>query len=128
MNEIEKKKQNKSKTAAEENKLKMDEEDRKEFTMKGKPYKDKFNGQRLSKLEYNTKFPDKSDRIKLNFLGSTVDEYGQLMKKKGAGGERSRKNTDLADVETSKKRKYLDNNLLLPPSSHNQHRKYTSQG
>ena len=31
-------------------KNKLDDEDRKEFYMQGKPYKDKFNGQRLSKV------------------------------------------------------------------------------
>ena len=34
----------------EERKRRLDEEDNKEFYMQGKPYKEKFNGKRLSKV------------------------------------------------------------------------------
>ena len=43
----------KSANKEKENKIKkIDEEDNKDFFMQGKPYKDKFNGKRLSKVNF----------------------------------------------------------------------------
>ena len=60
------------------NKL-LEDEEQKEFFMKGLPYKDKYLGQRLSKMDYENKYASISEKIKLNFPGMSIDAEGKLV-------------------------------------------------
>jgi hypothetical protein len=47
--------------------------------MRGKAYKEKFNGLRLSKVDYENKYSSLSEKIKINFPGMTIGDDGQLI-------------------------------------------------
>ena len=47
--------------------------------MKGKPYKDQFNGDRLSKIDYENKYSSLSEKIKINFPGMSIGEDGSIV-------------------------------------------------
>jgi hypothetical protein len=66
-----------------EKKVKEEDEDPSEFFMKGKPYKEKYDGQRLTKLDYETKYSIVSEKVKLNFPGVTVGDDGHSIVRKG---------------------------------------------
>jgi len=46
--------------------------------MKGKPYKEKYNGVRLTKLDYQSKYSILSNKMKINFPGAVVNEDGTI--------------------------------------------------
>ncbi|CAI2384813.1 unnamed protein product [Moneuplotes crassus] len=70
----------KNKKKKEEKKEEPKEEEPNEFYMKGKPYKDKYDGIRLTKGDYQTKFSIASEKIKINFPGVAINEDGTLRK------------------------------------------------
>lgn len=107
----------------------MDEEDAKEFTMRGKPYKEKYNGERLSKIDYNSKYADYADKISLNFHNVSVDEHGLVVLNKNQKlGKRGRLQSKNVNYESLQSRLDMDRNLLAPNSRQKgRHRKYTSQ-
>lgn len=124
---LEETKNKKDLTKAEENKLKMDEEDAREFTMRGKPYKEKYNGERISKMDYSVKYVDSSDKIHLNFPNASVNEYGHVVTGKASKMNDLRKK--LARRKGSNTFKNDESNNYLKPNSriNSRHKKYTSQ-
>jgi len=47
--------------------------------MFGKPYKEKYNGQRLTKIDYENKYSSLSEKMKINFPGMSIGNDGQLI-------------------------------------------------
>jgi hypothetical protein len=74
-----KEKAKKSEKAAKVAKVAEDEEDQNEFFMRGKAYKEKYNGLKLSKIDYENKYSSLSEKIKINFPGMTIGDDGQLI-------------------------------------------------
>ena len=46
--------------------------------MKGKPYKEKYDGVRLTKGDYEQKFSIISNKVKLTFPGASMNEDGTI--------------------------------------------------
>lgn len=49
--------------------------------MKGKPYKEKYDGHRLTKIDYETKYSIISEKIKINFPGITIGDDGHSIQR-----------------------------------------------
>lgn len=54
-------------------------EEQSEFVLRGKPYKDQFNGERLSKVDYENKYSSMTEKIKINFPGMSIGQDGSII-------------------------------------------------